>query len=314
MDNQLPGGPGYFESGSENDINPWESSPEQAFDNTIRMAVGHGIVWAGTIMAMNMSAGGNKGKTMPYVPDNYDGMDVNPHLVAGRTFLSSDIADGATTLSVVNADSYRFVVGDEICVDDDGTTTPENLGAITAIDRTTSSVIATITFTNPVTASGGFAVANKGCVYVNGNKSALLASDFTTGTDLVVSNANAKGFKKGDILYAVSDTVDAVSLGAITAITKGATNTTITITTDPAGSFTTAQNGMVYVMGDTLQTAYCVLGAGRQTGYGELTGYASVSGVGVFKNAKFNMGALGNYDDRVADALGGREVEQIFMI
>lgn len=412
MENQLPAGPGYFESGAEHNVNPWHLV-DQAFGADIKMTTGHAVLVTGLIMAKNMSAGGNTGKVMPYVPDTYDAMTANPYLVAGRTFLAADIADGATTLTVPIKDSYRFAAGDEICVDDDGSTTPENLGAIVSIDQTTSSIIATITFTNPVTASAGFDVANSGCCYVNGSKSALLASDMaaavnqvdtvtmtgtsgtatvagpgglsftatfnsdltttnsdfvtanapaylargivlTSSTDtliftahvagsghtaptavnasgnlagtnvattanvdgvsVVVTNANAKGFAVGQILYAASDTVDAAILGAITAIAKGATNTTITVTNVPAGSYTTAQNALAYVMGTTLQTAYCILKAERITGYGELSAYGSTMGVGVFKNAMAYTNMLGNIDDKAIVALGALEIEDKLII
>jgi len=125
------------------------------------IAAGYGVLQAGTVLAENLSAAGNVGKLVPYV--------ITDHLVdaVGRCYVLADVANAATTLRVAMEDSYRFVVGDDLIIvsNSGGSPAYNNLGAITAIDRTTSSVWATITFTTALSGAT-FTIANKTAVYV----------------------------------------------------------------------------------------------------------------------------------------------------
>jgi len=415
MLSNFPGGPGYFKSGQVRVEDLWESPQEQAMLASIMLDVGYGVLVPGMVLAMKRTAASGVGNRVhvPYVPAVYDAMVTNPYMLAGRIFLTADAADGATVVYVPIEDSYRLSVGDELIVADDGTTTPENLGPITAIDRTTSAIFAGVTATYPITASGGFTTSNTACCYPNGNPSALLASDFgaaakqvdtltltgtsgtatisgagdltrtatfdtdltttagnfvtayasdylgqdivltssgadlvftalvagvgftspsianattdlagsvvnttanSTGKNAVVANANAVGLKVGQTLVIVDDDSDAVNIGTITSITKGSTNTTIAVSNVPTGTFTTDADAMIYVYTPTMQTAVCILGRERNTGYGKLASANTAYGQGIFKNAKLKRAALGNIDADAVNALGAKEFAGYLMV
>jgi len=124
------------------------SDPMAALRVPVTLMAGYGLVEQGTALALNGSAAGQKGKHFPYDPDAApDGIVLRP----GSAPLVTDSGATATELYVTIEDSYKFEVGDDVYIEDD-TTAAENLGAITAIDRTTYSNRAKITVT---TATGG---------------------------------------------------------------------------------------------------------------------------------------------------------------
>jgi len=142
------------------------SEPDRALTKEVTLAPGYGVIRAGTVLAKNLSAAGNVGKYVPLMPGIAANLPsaANPDHQLACAFL---VADAATNiLYVTMEDSYKFVVGDDIIILDDNTyaASSENLGAITAIDRTTYLHMAKITTTASI--SGAFAVANNACIHV----------------------------------------------------------------------------------------------------------------------------------------------------
>lgn len=164
------------------------------FDHVLSIPVtlqaGYGTLKQGTAMAENLSAAGNDGKYVPYCPTTFTGAEAYD---PGRAYLVADVGSGESTCEVTMDDSYKFAVGDDLIGNSSGQGA-ENLGAITAIDRTTYSNRAVITFTTPSTE--GFVTSNYGHVLVEAGTSGnnysdcvgILAAAAETGI-----GANAKG-------------------------------------------------------------------------------------------------------------------------
>ena len=123
-------------------------------DKTIKK--GYGILPAGTILCE--AVGDSNGSLVPYCPTAVAATDV------GRAFLVADAS--STDLYTTIKDSYRFEVGDNVVGCDD-TPNYTDLGAITAIDRTTHPNMAKITVTNALTAT----VADMANIYIKGGAS-----------------------------------------------------------------------------------------------------------------------------------------------
>ncbi len=170
------------------------SDPNAALVVPITLMAGYGLLKKGTVLAVNLSAltTGNKDKHVPYNPTTFTGSASENH--PGRAYL---VANTGTTDSFVYVnmdDSYKFKVGDDLIINDN-VTSAENLGAITAIDRTTYGHMAKITFT---TAIGGtaFTTARLAHVFVEAGTSGnnysdavgILEKSVDTGT-----GENAKG-------------------------------------------------------------------------------------------------------------------------
>jgi len=131
---------------------------------------GYGLVRAGTTLAKNISAGGGLNLLVPYNPTIFPvSIDI------GRAYLITDSGALATTLYVTLEDSYKFMVGDDIIINDNSTAA-ENLGAITAIDRTTDSFRAAITVTIAVGATS-FTTARRAHISVEAGNSSNNYSD-----------------------------------------------------------------------------------------------------------------------------------------
>lgn len=136
----------------------------------VTLQAGYGLIKSGTIMALNKSAAGNVAKIVPYAATSFPA-DVD----AARAYL---VANSGTTDKFVYLsmdDSYKFAVGDDVIINDD-TTSAENVGAVTAIDRTSENHRAKITFT---TAIGGtaFTTARKAHILVEAGDSSNNYSD-----------------------------------------------------------------------------------------------------------------------------------------
>jgi hypothetical protein len=147
------------------------SDPIAALRIPITLQAGYGLLKMGTVLAVNKSAAGNVAKYVPYNPTTFTGAETHP----GRAYL---VANSGTTdkfVYVTIDDSYKFAVGDDLIINDD-TTTAENLGAITAIDRTSETQRAKITAT---TAIGGtaFTTARKAYVCVEAGDNSNNYSD-----------------------------------------------------------------------------------------------------------------------------------------
>ena len=141
-----------------------------ALTKPMTISAGYGELEAGTALALNASAAGNLGEYVPYNPTVFTGAEDHP----GRAYLVQDGGQGASVVYVTLNDAYKFIVGDDLIINDDGTTA-ENLGAITAIDVTTYSHMAEITATTNIT--GAFGTANSAYVCVEAGDSSNNFSD-----------------------------------------------------------------------------------------------------------------------------------------
>jgi len=136
----------------------YHSDPMAALKVPVTIQAGYGLLKMGQVLALNESAGGGVGTLVPYNPTSFTGAEDHP----GRAYL---VANSGTTdkyVYVTMNDSYKFVVGDDLIINDD-TTSAENLGAITAIDRSTYPHMAKITFTASI---GGTAFTTARFAYV----------------------------------------------------------------------------------------------------------------------------------------------------
>jgi len=120
------------------------SNPEAALTCPITLQAGYGLLEMGTALAKNISAltTGGKDKLVPYNPTTFTGVENHP----GRAYLVANTGTTDKFVYVTMNDSYKFQVGDDVVLNDN-TTSAENKGAITAIDRTSEPQRAKITFT-----------------------------------------------------------------------------------------------------------------------------------------------------------------------
>lgn len=165
----------------------------------ITLTPGYGILPAGTALAKNNSnlTTGSKGKYMPYSPAAITGTEI----ANGRAYLVQPTVNGSPLLYVKMDDSYKFKVGDDIMVIDD-TTSGENLGAITAIDRTSYTHMAKITATTNA-GSTPFTVARFAFVAAEGYDTCvgILGKSVDTGTGEHAAGANGSLLLKNYVLY-----------------------------------------------------------------------------------------------------------------
>lgn len=112
---------------------------------------GYGYLKAGTVMAVNASAAGGKGLLVPYVPYAHD-VELGANSALG---IAPFVKDGLTSHVYVSIlDSYKFVVGDELALQNvQNDLSPVTSGAIISFDRTTSPLWADITVTTAYTAT-----------------------------------------------------------------------------------------------------------------------------------------------------------------
>ena len=164
----------------------------------ITLSAGFGVLKAGTALAKNTSAltTGNTAKYVPYNPTACTGAEdapVRAYLVQGST-ASADVYVGMT-------DSYKFKVGDDIIVDN-STLSGENLGAITAIDRTTYTHMAKITATTAVSGTG-YTTATFSYIIPEGADTCvgILSKSVDTGSGANAVGANAGLLLKNYVVY-----------------------------------------------------------------------------------------------------------------
>ena len=179
------------------------SNPPAALKVPITIQAGYGLLEQGTALSLNLSAAGNAGLLLPYNPTTFTGAENHP----GRAYLVADGAASGNDVYVTQDDSYKFQIGDDLIINDD-TTSAENLGAITAIDRDTDQSRAKITFT---TAIGGtaFTTARKANVFVEAGTSGnnysdcvgILEKSVHTGTGVRAAGAVATLILGNCVLY-----------------------------------------------------------------------------------------------------------------
>lgn len=203
MDRYSQGDTPHLVYGVQKDYkNIYFSRPEIALVVDVTLQAGYGLLEAGTVLSKNVSAAGNVGKYLPYNPTLWTGAENHP----GRLFLVSSSGTTASILYVTMDDSYKLMVGDDLCIGDN-VTADENLGKITAIDRTTYPHMAAVTVT---TATGGtsFTTARKAYVCVEAGTTngysvavAILAKTVDTGTGVNSQGAVAPIILSNAVLY-----------------------------------------------------------------------------------------------------------------
>ena len=137
------------------------SRRENAIIKSIQIPGGFGIVPSGQVMGIITESTNRVGQYVPRVPKTPSAGVTN---AVGITYVT---ATPSTYYAYVTMeDSYRFAVGDHIAIADSAAndSTAEDLGAITAIDRTTYTHVAMITFTNSVSAT--FTVAQGAFIWI----------------------------------------------------------------------------------------------------------------------------------------------------
>ena len=189
--------PSIVYGGQEDYRRLYYSDPMAARKAQISIMAGYGVLKMGTALAKNGSAAGGIGKMMPYDPTANTGAEITP----ARAFLVQNSGTTETELYVAIADSYKFAVGDDVYINDD-TTTLEQLGAITAIDRTTYSHMAMITVT---VATGGqsFTTARFAYLAVQGGDTCvgILEKSVDTGAGVNAQGALATLILGNAVLY-----------------------------------------------------------------------------------------------------------------
>lgn len=167
------------------------SDQNKALTKPITIVGGFGVIPAGTVMGIVSESTNRAGKYVPYVPEGGSWVGAGLQVAwPGITYAVADLTV-AKTLSVLMADSYRFAVGDHLAATDtDGTMT--DLGAITAIDRTTYSHVAVISVTNNCAAA---TVAKGAGVWIQTTTSSpfTLAKGILLGSIDTGIGENAKG-------------------------------------------------------------------------------------------------------------------------
>lgn len=164
-------------------------------DKTVQ--AGYGALKSGTIMATNSVTN----DLVPYTPTALGIDDVS------RAYLVTDFVSTQDLCYVTMADSYKFAVGDVIIFANQTPVYNATGSFITAIDRTTQSHRAKITFTTGIT-STVFTTALSACVYVKAGTAGkfsdatyVLDQDIFTGTDEDAVGANTSVVISNAILY-----------------------------------------------------------------------------------------------------------------
>jgi hypothetical protein len=164
----------------------------------ITLAEGYGVLKAGTALAKNTSAltTGNKNKYVPYNPSAQTGAEdapVRAYLRQGST--------NSVNVHIGLTDSYKFKVGDDVIIDN-STLSGENLGAITAIDRTTYPDRAVVSATTAVSGTG-YTTATFSYLAVEGCDDCvgILGKSIDTGTGEKAAGANASMLLSNYIVY-----------------------------------------------------------------------------------------------------------------
>lgn len=166
----------------------WVSKPELALTKSITIPAGYGVLKAGQFMGAISESTSRLGYYVPYAPESPDspswiGVDVD--LVPALVFLTSDGASSAS-LYVAKEDSYKFAVGDHLAGNDVNTDSPVDLGAISAIDRTTYSTLALITAGN-TNLTSSYTVAQGVAVYIQ----TTTATPYTKAVGVLAASVDA---------------------------------------------------------------------------------------------------------------------------
>ena len=167
------------------------SDQNKALTKPITLVGGFGVIPAGTLMGILTESTNRVGKYVPYMAEGTTWAGAGLQITwPGATYVTEDLAVEKYA-RVTMEDSYRFAVGDHLAAQDTDDTITD-LGAITAIDRTTYNHIAVITVTNNCAA----ATVAKGAVIFH---QTLAASPHTKAQGVLLGSIdtgvgeNAKG-------------------------------------------------------------------------------------------------------------------------
>ena len=166
----------------------YQDDPKRVFYSDIQIALtrevfivgGYGVLKPGTVLAeISSESSSRAGQYVPYSFEDPSSDIDNFH----GAYLLADGAD-STSVYVTQDDSYKFAVGDHLAVADGtyyGDSNSDDLGAITAIDRTTYTQMAVITVTNNLVSD--FTIAKNAAVYIQTTTSGpyTLAKGFLFG-------------------------------------------------------------------------------------------------------------------------------------
>lgn len=208
----INGGTPYIQRGGQEDLKRiMKSDIAVAATIDVSIPAGFGVIPAGAIMAKISESTNRIGKYIPYVPRV---PSAGLTTVPGAAYLVQDGAANTSAYVTMN-DSYKFAVGDHlVAVDSDAS--PVDLGAITAIDRTTYSHMALITVTNNVTT--GITIAKGGLVTIQ----SLTTTPFVQAKGILLGavdtgvGENAKGgdgvicVKRGEFYFGNLQNYDSV--------------------------------------------------------------------------------------------------------
>jgi len=195
----------YINRGSQEDLKRlFYSDPDKALAKIITIPAGYGVIKAGAVMGIITES---TDRVDQYVP--YTGLDAVGNVAAGVSYLFGAallVADPSTNTTgyVTMDDSYKFAVGDHL-VAGDSDLSPTDLGAITAIDRTTYTHIAGITVTNSF---GSETIAKGGLVTIQSATASpyvcakgILKATVDTGTGEDAKGAQGALVIKNAMLY-----------------------------------------------------------------------------------------------------------------
>lgn len=221
----MPGDIPYVQYGNQEDLKAiYYSDPNAALRVPVTLKSGYGRLEKGTALALDLSAA-SSGLIIPYSPTTFSASGLVSH--PGRAYLVADVGSSANVVYVGIDDSYKFAVGDDLIINDNATAA-ENLGAITAIDRTTYSHMAGITVTTST--SGTFEISAYGYVIVEAGTSGnnysdcvgILEKTVDTGTGSKAKGAVATMILGNCVLYeGVLTNVDAAAKTDISAASFG---------------------------------------------------------------------------------------------
>lgn len=224
----MPDIPAIIRGAQEDYTVLYYSDPMAALKVPVTIQSGYGTLKKGTILALNKSAAvtGGRDQLVPYNPTTFTGSSAENH--PGRAYLVANSGTTDTFVYVSMDDSYKFKVGDDLIINDD-TTSAENLGAITAIDRTTEGHRAKITATAAIGGTA-FTTARKAYVCVEAGDSSnnysdaigILEKSVDTGTGENAKGAVATMILGNCVLYdGLLTNVDAAAKTDLSASTFG---------------------------------------------------------------------------------------------
>ena len=196
----------------------FKSDPNIALSRPGTLQAGYGKIDLGTAMAKNGSAAGNIGKLIPYDPTALTGAENVP----GRAYLVQNSGAADAFVYVTMNDSYKFLVADDVYVLD-SVTGIQQVGAISAIDRTTSTHMAKITFATNI-AGVALTTAQFAYIAVQGGDTCvgILNQTRQTGTGSDAKGAQGTIVKANAQLYnGMLTNVDAAAIVDISAVEDG---------------------------------------------------------------------------------------------